>query len=300
MKTAKQDIDSLLHILLKEKTVQALRKGLDQLVKLMKFKPFRHRLAAESGGKASSVVLKRQALSLLWQNILSVAVHALKVLKTKKPQSLEYSLFAQLLTSYSLGDVTEKDVRPRLSLEVLGKVRDFAFSLFKEDKIVDVAESDLFQILHAICSRRDFVGIFRPGHFDEIMDILEPRLDVEKSQEHGFDFQTVQAAAQTLNVLVTTSATIGISMHDHVAECMMWVARRCKAYVKKEADDQTSQEAAIALLRTATTLMRSEPDHAIGPLRTYGNVMMGIARRMYQKTAGADKDAVIGYLTAHM
>lgn len=308
MRTAKQELDPVLNSLLQENGVKTLRKSLDQLGGLVSDSSFRQRLAAESGGQGSSIVLKRRALSLVWKNVLSIAIRAIKVLfKTRKPQRMEFALFAKLLTSLSQADAVEKDIRPMLSLEILGKVRMFAISLFTEHEVVKTCEEELFKILIAICSRRDFVGIFRPDDFDDIMDILEPRLDVEQSIECGFTFDIVEAASRTLETLITTTISIGISMHDHVAECIMWIARRCKSHVRAESggirtdtEDNTLQQTVFTLLRTATMLMRSEPDHAIGPLKTYGHAMLGIARRMYRKVSGVDKDAIIEFITGYM
>lgn len=309
MSTAKSEIDPILHSLLHENAAKTLRKSLEQLGGLVSDINFRQRLAAESGGDGSSIVLKRHALSLVWQNVIRIAMRAILVLQsTQKHQSVEYSQFAKLWTSFSQSDVMEKDVRPRLSLEILGKVRVFVIGLFKEHTIVQAADEDLFKILIAVCSRTDFVGVFRPDDLDDIMDILEPRLDVEQSLEYDYSIETVEAAARTLEAFITTTTTIGISMHDHIGECIMWIARRCKSYVKKESEGvktdgigNTSHQTAMALLRTATLLMRTEPDHAIGPLHAYGGAMLGITRRMYRpQLSGAEKDAIIEFLTAYL
>jgi hypothetical protein len=308
MSTAKSEIDPILHTLLHENSAKTLRISLEQLGGLVCDISFRQRLAAESGGPGSSIVLKRHALSLVWQNIIRVAMRAIQVLQlTQKPQGVEYAQFAKLFTSLSQPDVMGKDIRPRLSLEILGKVRIFVVALFKEHTVVQAADKDLFKILVAICSRTDFVGVFRPDDLDDIMDILEPRLDVEQSLECNYNFETVEAAALTLEAFITTTTTIGISMHDHIGECIMWIARRCKSYVMMESGNfetdgnwNTSHQTAFALLRTATLLMRTEPDHAISPLNTYGSAMLGIVRRMYPKISGAEMDVIIEFLTAYL
>ena len=306
MSSAKSEIDPILQTLLQDNTAKTLRKSLEQLGGLVSDSSFRQRLAAESGGPGSSIVLKRHALSLVWQNAIRIAMRAIQVMLSK-PQRVEYAQFAKVLTSLSQADVMEKDIRPRLSLEILSKARMFSIRLFKEDTVVQAAEDDLFKILVAICSRTDFVGVFRPDDLDDIMDILEPRLDVEQSLECEYSFEVVEAAARTLESLITTTTTIGISMHDHIGDCICWIARRCKAFVKVESGDvktdaigNTSQQAALSLLRTATLLMRTEPENSIGPLKTYGGAMLGITRRMYPKIRGAEKDVIVDFLTAYL
>ena len=307
MRTAKSEIDPILHTLVHNKTATTLRKSLEQLGELVSHSSFRQRLSVESGGPGSSIVLKRHALSLVWQNVIRVAMRAIDVLGTKKPQSVEYAQFARVLTSLSQADAMEKDIRPRLSLEVLAKVRAFFIQLFKKHNVVQAAEVDLFNILIAICSRCDFVGVFGPDDLDDIMEILEPRLDVEQSLDCKYRSEVIEAAARTLEALITTTTTIGISMHDHIGECIMWIARRCKSFVKVESGDvktgatgNTSPQTALTLLRTATLLMRSEPDHSIGPLKSYGSAMLGIIRSMYPKTSEAGKDVIVDFLTAYL
>lgn len=309
MKTAKNQVDAALSQMMsksnksKEPAAKSVRSGLIKLVQLFTRRSFRLKLAAESGGGTSSVVLKEEALSVLWKSVLSVAMVAIKSLWSKKPEIGEYQQFSNLLSIYSPSDESDdSDLRPRLSLETIGKVRDFVLDLFNQEKIVEAAESELLLILTTICSRRDYVGVFRLGDFDDVMEILELRLDVQTAEEYGVPFKVVEASAGLFEALINTCTTIGISMHDHFAECMFWVAQRCEAYVAGTANASRDmpQKTMILLLRAVASLMRFEPDQAIGPLGKYGKKMLGVARRIYACTDGANKEAVVGYLTAHL
>jgi hypothetical protein len=303
MPSAKQELDPILQTLLKDSSVKTLRKSLEDLGRSIGDSIFRQRLANESGGNSCSLVTKRHALSLLWQNILSVSMRAIKVLmRSNKPQSLEYIQFSKILSCFAPSEVMEQDIRPRLSLEMLGKVRVFAFSLFLNETSVAAFETDLFKILLSVCSRSDFVGTFRPDDFDDLMDILEPRIDVELSIENNCTFETVEVAAKTLEALITTTYFVGISMHDHIAECIMWIARRCKACFQSATgrNANTTAQASFTLIRTATLFLKNEPDLSIGPLSIYGSSILGTVRRLYGISNRSEKDVIVDFLSAYM
>jgi hypothetical protein len=301
MVTAKSQVDAILVKMMKKNnkdpSVKDVRNGVLQLLQLFKRETFRAKLAEEAGN-SSVVAIKRKAVSLLWKNVLFVAMYAIKSIWSKKPQPEEYEYFSSLLMIYSpSADSDESDVHPRLSLEIIGKVKDFAFSTFEHDSILEVAESKILQMLLSICSRSDFVGAFRRDDFEAIMDILEPRLDVTKAREENLSRDTVEAAAKLLEALIKTSAALGISMHDHISECMYWATQRCLDHVKT---DHTTRTTAVTMFKMISTVMRSEPDQAIGPLGIYGGRMLSVARQLFSLVDDADREALIDYLIAHL
>lgn len=299
MRTAKQEVDQIFQCLENPKVAE-VRKGIQKLSALFGSSSFRERLANESGGNGASIVLKRLGLSTIWELSFRFSIQAIKFLASKKKiESSEYKSFQTLLEIFGQDHDSELDLRPRLSLEVGGKVKDFVIGyLFGSDHIVDAVEEPLILVLKALCSKREFVGIFKPSDLDEIMDILEPRLSVDSSSGYHTERTVIESSAQLLDRLVETCVDIGISMHNHAAECLSWASRRCHSFCGKEGE--TSQKAVTLLIKAATKLIRSEPEHAIGPMRNCGLEMMKYAKSNYAKSSGPDKDAVVEYLMAHL
>lgn len=278
------------------KNVTQTRKSLQKLVTNFKNISFRQQLAAESGGKGASRARKQEALSFIWNLTINLVPVAFKKLKLQQ----DYKNFANLLTCYSQDD--DSDLLPRLKKETLSKTRAFVVELFRDGKIVGVAEDELLAILQAMCSRRDFVGTFSPNHFNDVLDIIEPCLNLSDKHEPVLG-QTVDLAAKALEHLVNTSVAIGISMLPHIEEVTEWVVARGEHYLKdmqEEGSHETWETTAVTLLKIVAMLMRTEPDSAIAPVQKHGRRLVSLSKKLYARTSGANKDAAIGYLTAHL
>lgn len=280
--------------------VTEARRSLQKLVTNFKNTSFRQQLAAESGGgKGASRPRKQEALSLIWNLTIVSVPNAFKKLKVEQ----DYKSFANLLTCYCYSQDDDSDLLPRLKKETLAKIRDFVVGLFQDGKIIEVAENELLAILQAMCSRRDFVGTFSTNDFDAVLDIIEPCLNL--SDKHPpVPTQIVDSAAKALEHLVNTSVAIGITMLPHIRELTEWAVARCEHYLQQDMQEErsheTSETTAVTLLKIVAMLMRNEPEPAITTLQEHGRCLVSISKKLYARTSGANKDAVIGYLTAHL
>lgn len=298
MRCAKDEIDVVLKILMKSNNARDLRTAMQKLVQLFRNTSFRKRLTDESGGGVSSIAVKRQAISILWKNVFDFSMLALKNLRTKKCEAQEYKTFSELLQNHGYEGANTSNIRPCLPLTTINKIREFVFELFDNEVILDVAEKELFMIASSMCSNKQFIGAFRPTDFDALMDLFESRLDIGKAQDCNISSMIVLEAAKTLQQLIRTTKAIGISMHDHFSECFAWISQRCRSYLAGDKD--TSQTVTTSLLATATILMKSEPEHAIGPIRVGGNIMLAFARRLYALKDQNGKNIAVEYILAHL
>ena len=345
--------------LLNSSGVTKKRTALTKLVEHLQDSRFRQKLAQEAGGGRlqSDAIRKQQALSTLWNSIIGnalMAVHQIFSGKAKAtPQDVQCikTLLHQYIRQQQQPpgpsqqqqqqqsqqpqqplDSKRRDdsnatnaIRPHLSTENIGKLREFCLTSLADDAAVHVAEVQLLQLLQSICARDEFVRCFRVSELGEILSELEVRLEVTTADDNkdggnhhratGTSPQVLDAAAKCFESLIKTACLdVGIGMHTYLASCVELVSNRCKDFIHDTPSLSSSSTSSASqaktsgmmhavlptLVNTATILMKAHPDQAIASLRRDGGAMLSYAKRRYPWSDQNTKDTLIDYFQTHL
>jgi hypothetical protein len=252
-----------------------------------------------------SIAAKRcRALSVVWTSVIQGAINVAqsivagkKVKLTEHDVTLPYNLLVACEKSNDvIGDPSVSI--PMLSKKTVRSLLKFCLE-FLDDEAVNVARRNLVEMLSFLCSKTDFVGIFKYHQdFTSILGELSIHLTPEVEQQ---DVMLFNEAAKALDNLFSTTKLLKIQMHMFINDTLKLIYAFCKSYLDDQTKTIRSQAPALPhLFNTVASILRAHPDHSIGPMKRYGRSILRYARKCYPSAKSPGKEALNSYLLSHL
>jgi hypothetical protein len=305
-----QKIRSIAKQLLDEKSVKERRLAGIELETLLANHGNRRKLASEvtppahKRGRISLHVAQRNALAEVWRFVIQNALLASRktVLATTKKVKVtadDVNLPWKLLRLCSKIDEefgSPPNV-PTLSRNETKLLTKYCLVMLENEDALRLAEVNLLEMLHHICSRREFVAYFKPQ--SEIRVILQ---EVEKRIN---DSSVAPAASLTASKifknLMYTASDLGVGMHLVLPGCVKMVAEWCASNSVTDISVAINKPELPFLLSGIACLLRSEPEQSVAPLTRHGRPFMRLAMRYYRAyPQGERQGPLMEYFSSHL
>ena len=317
IKTPEYDlIRSLATQLQQNSKVTACREVGKKLLSRVNNVDVRRRLAEEATLKArharhinqdvSVVAARCFALAQLWKMIISGAINFVERIskggKSKaKLNAEDIVLPFKLLQACDSPDEAFDNVGicvPKVSKSLVRKLLTYCLAMLADEKVVQMGEVKLLEMLNHLCSRSTHVESFNSKiDLPNILSEIAVRLDF--SGDGKTKPATMLEAAKAFETMFATCGSLGIQVHSLLEESLHLVFTYCKRYIKS-GEVTLMSDIEGHFYNVVTILLDYHGDHMIGPMERKGRHIMKFARRCFPMAKGWHKYAISKYFLAHM
>jgi hypothetical protein len=303
-------IKALANQLRGESKVQQRRKIGQELVHLLTKKEVRRKLAQESTpSRASSDdpslnANKCIAMAQLWTMTISAtmgAVHKIRSGKSKaKLTEADILMPHKILIACDEPDETFDEgslAILKLPKKAIRSILVYCLNMLADEEAIEICEAELLEMLKHLCSRHEYVAFFQKKYFAAILDELSHRLTHEMEKRSPLVFFK---AAEILDSLFQTCRSLGIQMNPFVSDTIQLIAEFCRYHIHQDSWGK-SRSIAGPLYNSLASILFSDPETSIGPLKRSGRALVAYWKKVYPLiSTSSAKDALINFMLAYM